>query len=60
MTIQPAKRIIPETVMFELPTNQQENETREKRVQTKVAERRENELQEFARKLDRFFASVGV
>lgn len=46
--------------MYDLPTNQQENETREQRVQVKTPERRESELQEFARKLDRFFASVGV
>lgn len=44
--------------MFELPTNKQEIETRDQRTQSKKSERRETELQEFARKLDFFFASV--
>lgn len=46
--------------MFELPTNKQETETRDQRTQPKTSERRETELQEFARKLDFYFASVGV
>ena len=49
-----------ETLMFELPTNKQENETREKRTQAKKYERQETELQELARKLDLYFASIGV
>ena len=46
--------------MFDLPTNKQENETREKRTQAKKYERQETELQELARKLDLYFASIGV
>lgn len=46
--------------MFELPTNKQETETRDQRTQSKKPERDETELQEFARKLDRLFAGIGM
>ena len=46
--------------MYDLPTNKQENESRAQRPQSHKTERKESELQEFARKLDGFFASVGV
>lgn len=46
--------------MFDLPTNKQENETREQSSQAKKSESRDTEIQEFAQKLDKCFERVSL